>query len=258
MLVVTIANRKGGTGKTTTAVNLATQWGKKGLKTLLIDLDTQGHAAIGLGATQVQDKSKTIHELFRNESVLLNDVVKKTSIENVSIAPADTDFVVQKMDELRIRHAIYAHGNELLYDRIVIDTPPTLDGLLYNGLAAANGVVVPFVPHHLAEIGVKQLAKLFYQVATRHNSNLSLFGLLPVMYDRKIKLHQRVLKALGKQFGVKRIMRGIRTNIKLAEAFEAQKPISHFAPNCPGAMDYQLMASELEIAFNLKKGIEVV
>ncbi|MFT5716806.1 MAG: chromosome partitioning protein [Oleiphilaceae bacterium] len=253
MLVITIANRKGGTGKTTTAVNLATQWGECGLKTLLIDLDTQGHAAIGLGCADIVDKNKTIHALFRNESVSLHDVVTSTSIDNVSIARADTDFIVQKMDDLRIRNAIYAEGIDKIYDRIVIDTPPTLDGLLYNGLAAANGVVVPFVPHHLAEVGVKQLAKLFYQVATRHNPNLSLFGLLPIMYDRKIKLHQRVLKALGKQFGSKRIMRGIRTNIKLAEAFEAEKPISHFAPNCPGAMDYRLMGSELETAFNLKR-----
>ena len=121
MLVIAIANRKGGTGKTTTAVNLATQWGKEGLKTLLIDLNTQGHAAIGLGVAQAQDKSRTIHELFRNNSAVLSNVIIATPIDNVSIAPADTDFVVHKMDALRIRHAIYAHGNELRYDRL---TPP--------------------------------------------------------------------------------------------------------------------------------------
>lgn len=250
MLVITIANRKGGTGKTTTAVNLATEWGRQGFKTLLIDLDTQGHSAIGLGCGATLDKERTVHELFRNADLPLRNVVQQTKIKNVSIAPADNDFVVTAMDELRIRNAIYADNNEQYFDRLVIDTPPTLDGLLYNGLAAANGVVVPFVPHHLAEVGVVQLAKLFYQVATRHNPDLRLFGLLPIMYDRKIKLHQRVLKALGKQFGVKRVMRGIRTNIKLAEAFESGQPIMYYAPRCPGAMDYHLMVEELESFLN--------
>jgi len=249
MLIITIANRKGGSGKTTTAVNLATQWGEKGFKTLVIDLDTQGHSALGLGCVYKIDSAKTVHELFRNPELSLRHVVHDTIAKNVSLVPADVDFVVTDMDELRLRNAIYSDNNDQVFDRVVIDTPPTLDGLLYNGLAAANGVVVPFVPHHLAEVGVKQLAKLFYQVATQHNPDLSLFGLLPIMYDRKIKLHQRVLKALGKQFGIKRVMRGIRTNIKLAEAFEAGKPIIQFAPHCPGAMDYQLMAEELEVFF---------
>jgi len=251
MLIITIANRKGGSGKTTTAVNLATEWGEKGFKTLIIDLDTQGHSALGLGCINKIDSAKTVHELFRNPELPLRSVAHKTIAKNVSLVPADIEYVVKKVDVLCLRKAIYADNNEQYFDRIVIDTPPTLDGLLYNGLAAAHGVVVPFVPHHLAEVGVNQLANLFYQVAIHHNPNLSLFGLLPIMYDKKIKLHQRVLKALGKRFGVKRIMRGIRTNIRLAEAFEAGKPIMHFAPRCPGAMDYRLMTEELETFFDI-------
>jgi len=252
MLVITIANRKGGTGKTTTAVNLATEWGKQGYKTLLIDLDTQGHSALGVGCDEAFDSHETVHELFRDASLPLTSVIRATCIDNVSLAPADTNFVVTEMNNLRIRDALSLAQKEGLFDRVVIDTPPTLDGLLYNGLASADGVVVPFVPHYLAEVGVKQLAKLFYQVATKHNPNLNLFGLLPVMYDRKIKLHQRVIKALGKQFGIKRIMRGIRSNVKLAEAFEEKKPITHFASRCAGAMDYLLMVEELECLLQQK------
>lgn len=251
MQVITIANRKGGTGKTTTAVNLAAAWGKRGYKTLLIDLDTQGHSALGLGVTETVAADKTIHQLFRDEQLSLSDVVHKTTVDNVSIAPADCNFIMPNLNELRIHNALHTDSVASLFERIIIDTPPTLDGLLYNGLASANGVIVPFVPHHLAEVGVKQLAKLFYQVATQHNPDLRLFGLLPIMYDRKIKLHQRVLKTLGKQFGIKRVMRGIRSNIKLAESFEAGKPIMHFAPRSAGAMDYQLMSEEVEVFLNI-------
>ena len=148
MLVITIANRKGGTDKTTTAVNLATQWGRDGLQTLLIDLDTQGHAAMGLGCTDLVDKHKTSHQLLRDNKTPLAQVVSDTAIDKVSIARTDTDFVVQEMAELRVRQGLYADGNELRCHRVVIDTPPTLDGLLYNG------VLVPFVPHHLSAVGV--------------------------------------------------------------------------------------------------------
>jgi len=246
MKVVAVANRKGGTGKTTTVVNLANEWAAKGYKTLVIDLDTQGHAAIGLGCPGPFAVEKTIHQIYRDQNLSLDAIVHPTPVENVFLAPADILFMMQSLDELRLRNALHTPSNQTLYDRVVIDTPPTLDGLLYNGLVAADGVLVPFVPHHLAEVGVKQLARLFYQVATQHNADLKLLGLLPIMYDRKMKLHQRVIDALKKQFGAKRLMRGIRSNIRLAEAFEQGKPVKQFAQKSVGAFDYHLMVEELE------------
>jgi len=251
MIVIAIANRKGGTGKTTTAVNLAAAWGQQGFKTLLIDLDTQGHSGLGIAGQVAGNKKQTAHQLFRDKTLRLTEVVIDTPVKNVWLAPADQSFIVSEMDFLRIKQCLYPPDNANHFDRVVIDTPPTLDGLLYNGLSAANGVVVPFIPHYLAEVGVKQLAKLFYQVATQHNPDIKLLGLLPIMYDKNIKLHQRVIKTLAKQFGPQRVMRGIRTNIKLAEAFEANQPIIQYAPKCHGAMDYYLMAEELETLFRL-------
>jgi len=248
-LIIAIANRKGGTGKTTTAVNMAAEWGRQGYRTLLIDLDTQGHAAIGVNSRECRQQGTNVHQLFHDPQLELMSLVKQTSVDNVWLAPADTDFCVHEVEVVRLREAITTASITDQFQRVVIDTPPTLDGLLISGLAAAQGVIVPFVPHHLAEVGVQQLAKLFYQVATRHNPNLKLLGLLPVMYDRHIKLHQRVIAKLGKQFGKNRILRGIRANIKLAEAFEAGVPVSQYSPRCPGAMDYQLMTEELETFF---------
>lgn len=132
------------------------------------------------------------------------------------------------------------------FDRVVLDTPPTSDLLLISALAAADGVLIPFVPHHLAAVGVNQLARLFYRVATRYNPSLQLIALLPVMVNRNFTLQRKVLDELAIQFGKGRLLRGIRTNIRLAEAFAAGEPICRFAPRSPGAMDYQLLADELE------------
>jgi len=246
-LIIAIANRKGGTGKTTTSVNLAALWGMQGYKTLLIDLDTQGHSAIGLGCRALRQTDVNIHKIYSDTAVTLTDVITETKIANVWIAPADTDFCQQNIDVYRLKKVILENSDN--FQRIIIDTPPTLDRLLINALVVAQGIIVPFVPHHLAEVGVKQLAKLFYEVATRYNPNLKLFGLLPVMFDKHIKLHQRVIAILEKQFGQNRIFSGIRTNIRLAEAFEAGEPISHFSPKCVGCIDYKLMLTELEQLF---------
>ncbi len=250
-LAIAIANRKGGTGKTTTAVNLAAEWGRSGYKTLLLDLDTQGHAAIGVGCREQRNAEGTVHELLCDSGCELNRVVRKTPVENVWFVPSDTEFVGHELGALRLRDVLSVLISADGFERIVIDTPPTLDSLLINALVAAQGVVVPFVPHHLAEVGVRQLAKLFYQIATQHNPCLKLLGLLPVMYDRHLCLHRRVIEGLGRQFGKKRIMRGIRTNIKLAEAFEAGMPVSLYAKRCAGSMDYQLMADELDSLFRI-------
>ncbi len=252
--VIALANRKGGTGKTTTAVNLAAQWGNQGYRTLLIDLDTQGHAAIGVGCRETRLQQDSVHQIFQSPDMALMEIVQPTGIENVWIAPADTDFHQQPLDVLRLRNAIDEIEQQHQFERIVIDTPPTLDSLLISGLVATQGVVIPFVPHHLAEVGARQLAKLCYQVASQHNPQLKLVGLVPIMFDRHIKLHQRVVAGLQTQFGKDRMLRGIRNNIKVAEAFERGLPIGKYAPKSAGSMDYCLMTQEIDDLLMLNKG----
>lgn len=248
MKIIAVANRKGGTGKTTSAVNLAADWASKGYNVLLIDLDTQGHSAIGIGCGEHEKHWPTVHTLFKNPAMDLNELIMPTPIENFSLLAADTSFdgLGVEWDTTLLRDKINVPEIQNEYQRIVIDTPPTLDALLISAMVAAHGVLVPFVPHHLAEVGVRQLAKLFYRVATQHNTNLKLLGLLPIMVDKRIRLHQQVVVTLKKQFGDKRVLRGIRNNIKLAEAFSVGKPIVQYAPKSAGAMDYNLLSDELE------------
>ncbi|MBT8763069.1 ParA family protein [Desulfohalobiaceae bacterium Ax17] len=247
-LIVAIANRKGGTGKTTTAVNLAAEWARQGKKCLLIDLDTQGHAGWGLGFKDIRKFDLYAHDMFHDPQFRLHTAVHKTVFENLYFVPANLDFQTSKAnpDNLILKRQLADLLAHQTFARIILDTPPTLDLILVNALAAAHGVLIPFLPHYLAGIGVRQMARLFYQVATNYNKELRLIGLFPVMFDRRIKMHQQVIRELTAQFGQQRILRGIRTNVRLAEAFAAGQPVSHYAPKSPGAMDYHLLAEELE------------
>lgn len=246
--VITVANRKGGTGKTTTVVNVAAEFGRRGRRVLVIDLDTQGHASIGLGCGLHVSGRPSVHDVFRQPELPLASVLIETPTKGVTLLAADTAFdgIGAEVSSLLLRNKLHELAQHREFDVVVIDTPPTLDVMLLNALSACHGVLVPFVPHFLAEVGVKQLADLFYKVAVTNNASLKLIGLLPVMLDRRTKLHKKVLSNLVGQFGENRMLRGIRSNIRLAEAFEHGQPVSAFAPKSAGAMDYYMLVEELD------------
>ncbi len=247
MIIISIANRKGGTGKTTTAVNLAAEMAAKGYRTLLIDLDTQGHVAWGVGFKDVNGFEHYIHEVFNTKGFQIKDAIYPTPFENLFIAPADLNFVPSDAQDThdRLREGLVPLKKD--FDRVVLDTPPTLDLFLMAALSCSNVVIIPFLPHFLAAIGVKQMATLFYRVAVRHNNELKLLGLVPIMLDRRLRMHKEVIKTLSASFGKRRILRPIRTNVKLAEAFNAGMPVRYFAPRSAGAMDYYLLCEEVEL-----------
>lgn len=244
--VLVVSNRKGGTGKTTSVVNLAAEWAARGIRTLVIDLDTQGHAGIGLGIVPGTGAA-TAHRLFLDPDFDLWSAAMPTDDACLACIPADPLFdgsgASREPDILA--KALRRAGGASRFDVIIIDTPPSLDFLLTNAMAAADGVLVPMVPHALAAEGVKQLSRLFFRIATTVNPGLKMLGLLPVMVNSRVNHQRDVLRGVTRQFGAERVLRGIRSDIALAEAFASGKPIRSHAPRSRGAMDYFLLADEL-------------
>lgn len=246
--IIVITNRKGGSGKTTTAINLSAEFAARGHRVLLIDLDTQGHCAIGLGVAQ-EDRRPSVHEFFLDRSPdALREAILPTPIARLELAPADTEFEHDRVpheDDI-LRNALASPKLRARYDRILIDCPPSLDRLLLNALTAANWALIPFLPHPLAAEGARALARVFFRVAMSTNAELRLLGLLPVMLDRRIGQHKRILEQIAGQFGPERLFDGIRNDIKLAEAFATGQPVRNHAPRCRGRQDYRALADVID------------
>lgn len=243
-ITLAVTNRKGGSGKTTTAVNLAAELAARGQRVLLVDADSQGHCALGLGVSVPAHKG-SVHDLFRESQVTGAELVVPSRQPGLDLIPADTRFDGQLpyQDKNLLAQALRPLQKE--YDVVIIDTPPSADCLLINALNAATGVLIPLVPQVLGSAGVRQLSQLFYQVASQGRPDLKLMGLVPIMCDRQVPSHARVLTELSLTFGNQRILRGIRTDIRLAEAFGAGQPIREYAPRSRGAMDYFMLAETL-------------
>jgi len=242
--VIAVCNRKGGAGKTTTSVNVAAELAALGWRVLLLDLDSQGHCAVGLGV-KVQHGEVCLHSLFTNPQARLLDAVRETGIANLALAAADQLFEhgTGVRDELRLAQALTDPLIAERFDLVMIDTPPSLDLLLLNALSAAHWLLVPFVPHPLSFEGVRQLMRVLFKVMSNQNPELKLLGFLPTMAAENIRQHKTTTSDVARQFGALRLLPGIRTDIKLAEAFAAGKPVRSYAASSRGAQDFAELAT---------------
>ena len=244
--IVVVTNRKGGTGKTTTSVNLAAEFAAQGRRVLLIDMDTQGHCAVGLDVAPARH-APTAHGLFLSTGFRLTEAIYPTAWQGLHLIPADPLFEHGSGggDPTRLARALQEEQLTTQYDLIVIDSPPSFDDLLMNSLCAANRVLVPFIPHHLSGEGMRNLARILFKVTAGSNPDLKLLAFLPIMLDRRIGQHRSVSEGVARQFGQGRLLTGIRTDIKLAESFAHRLPIRAYLPGCRGAEDYALAAREI-------------
>lgn len=243
-VTLVVSNRKGGTGKTTVSVNLAAEFAALGRRVLLIDLDSQGHCAMGLGM-KISKDTPTAHDIFRTQDVQLADAVLPTLFDNIALVPADTMFEHGNglRHELLLGRALAHESIDSVFDVVILDTPPTLDIVLLNALIAANLVLVPYVPHPLSLEGVRQLMRVLFKIISGPNKQLKLAGFLPMMATDTIRQHRSIKSDVAHQFGALRLLPGIRMDIRLAEAFAAGQPIRYYAPKSRGADDFSELAS---------------
>lgn len=238
-VTIVVSNRKGGAGKTTVSVNVAAELAAQGLRVLLVDLDSQGHCAVGLGI-KVGKGTPTVHDIFRRGDARLAAAVQPSAYANLALAPADPLFEHGEglRDEGLLKRALAEAQIVADFDVVILDTAPSLDILLLNALTAANWVVVPFVPHPLSNEGVKQLMRVLFKIMSGSNQQLRLAGFLPVMGNEQLRIHRSVSADMAHQFGASRQLPPIRGDIRAAEAFAAGKPIRYYAPTSRAAEDF--------------------
>jgi chromosome partitioning protein len=239
---IVVSNRKGGSAKTTTAVNLACELAKKG-SVLLIDFDTQAHASMGVGGSGSRENG--VHSIFFGKT--LSETFIPTVHEQLTLAPAQEFFDVYEYGDLRgvLKNRFRRESIEEFFDYCIIDTPPTFDALLKNSLEVADAVVIPFVPHHLGTVAVGQMVRAIYQNALQIGRDIAEVGILPVMYNPHIPEHREALGKVKTQFGEEKLFEPIGVDIRLAKQFESAEPLVLEEKRSKGMEDYRRFAREL-------------
>jgi chromosome partitioning protein len=249
MRTIAIANQKGGCGKTTTAVNLAAALAMRGMKTLLIDLDPQGHATLGLNF--VPDKlERTIFDVLVKPMVGFDQIMLSTAVENLILAPGN---VLLSGAESYLSHTHereYVLGGKLeavqqSFDWCVIDCSPSLSILTLNAIVAATDILVPVQTHYYAIEGLRQMLETIEIVKTRHNPQLRLAGILLTMYEKRTLLSHDVEEQMRNYFKDQVLGTIIHRSVRLAEAPSAGQPILTYDKHSSGAEEYIALSKEL-------------
>lgn len=245
---IAVINQKGGVGKTTTAVNIAACAALDGFRVLLVDTDPQGNASSGLGIDRgaleacVYDLL-TDDEFQQDPDAALGQVTVPTPVENLSLIPATINLAGADMTlantiarDLRLRHALRPAMS--LYDLVIIDTAPSLGVLTINGLAAAQGALIPIQCEYYALEGLSQLLKVVNLVQGQLNPSLVIRGVALTMYDARANLSQEVADEVRRHFAGKVYHRTIPRNVRLAEAPSHGLPAVVYDPYCRGSKAY--------------------
>jgi chromosome partitioning protein len=245
---IAIINQKGGVGKTTTAVNLATYLARNGKRVLLLDLDPQGNATSGLGIDKEQITGCVYNVLIDNASI--HRVKKETSQDKLHLVPASINLAAAEVElvpllarEHKLRNALAEIDEH--YDYVLIDNPPSLGLLTVNGLVAADSVLIPVQAEYFALEGLGQLLATIKKVRSNLNPNLDLLGVLVTMYDKRTILSRQVESELKKHFGVKVFDAVIPRSIRLAEAPSHGKAIVDYDKFSKGSYAYKNLAKEI-------------
>lgn len=244
--VISVANQKGGVGKTTTTVNLSTILAKKGKKVMLIDADPQGNATSGLGAEKDVDLS--FYDVLVNDTQII-DTLEKTAIRNLLVCPsnmnlagAEVELVSMMSREQRLKEKLDILKER--FDYVFIDCPPSLGLITLNAFTASDSVLIPVQCEYFALEGLGQLLNTINLVKKHLNKNIQIEGALLTMYDIRTNLSNQVVKEVKKYFDNKVYKTVIPRNVRLSEAPSYGMPITEYDPRSKGAKSYEKLAKE--------------
>ncbi|MDQ6643447.1 MAG: AAA family ATPase [Chloroflexota bacterium] len=249
--VYAITNQKGGVGKTTTAINLATYLAAAGRKVLLVDMDPQGNTSSGIGVSK-HLKDHTIYDLLvqENDEISIFDVIVPTLRRELVVAPCTVDLAAAEIQlvgkiarEQKLKQALVPIRDRC--DYVLIDCPPSLGLLTINALVASDGVLIPIQCEYLALEGLSQLNDTIRIVKNKLNPDLYVAGAILTMFDPRTRLASEIVREVRNYFPKETFQTVINRNVRLSEAPSYGQAILDYDPTSAGAMAYRALAEEV-------------